>query len=65
VLLIHREGTGQAEIHEHAADFVYVISGEAAVVVSGTMVEGKTTGREKSAASPSMAEKAEKPPLET
>src|SRR5215467_1119390 len=44
VLMIHREGTGQAEIHDNAADFVYVISGEADVVVGGTMVGGKTTG---------------------
>jgi mannose-6-phosphate isomerase-like protein (cupin superfamily) len=44
VLLIRREGAGQAEIHDTAADLVYVISGEATVVVGGTMVEGKTTG---------------------
>src|SRR6516165_12434520 len=44
VLVVHREGTGLAEIHETAADFVYVISGEASVVVGGTMVDGKTTG---------------------
>jgi quercetin dioxygenase-like cupin family protein len=44
VLLIHREGTGQAETHETQADFVYVISGEATVVVGGTMVDGKSTG---------------------
>jgi glyoxylate utilization-related uncharacterized protein len=31
----------QAETHETAADFVYVISGEAAVVAGGTMVDGK------------------------
>ncbi|HEY6341435.1 MAG TPA: hypothetical protein VIY49_08090 [Bryobacteraceae bacterium] len=45
VLVAHREGTGQAEVHEMAADFVYVISGEANVVVGGTMVQGKTTGK--------------------
>jgi quercetin dioxygenase-like cupin family protein len=44
VLVVHREGTGQAETHEMAADFIYVISGEADVVVGGTMVEGKSTG---------------------
>ena len=44
VLVVHREGTGQAETHEMAADFIYVISGEANVVVGGTMVEGKSTG---------------------
>jgi uncharacterized RmlC-like cupin family protein len=40
----------QAETHETAADFVYVISGETAVVVGGTMVDGKLGGREKSVA---------------
>jgi mannose-6-phosphate isomerase-like protein (cupin superfamily) len=44
VLVVHREGTGLAETHEMAADFIYVISGEASVVVGGTMVDGKTTG---------------------
>jgi uncharacterized RmlC-like cupin family protein len=44
VLIVHREGTGLAEAHEMAADFIYVISGEANVVVGGTMVDGKTTG---------------------
>ncbi|MBV8841545.1 MAG: hypothetical protein JO307_01930 [Bryobacterales bacterium] len=44
VLIVHREGTGQAETHETQADFVYVISGEANVVVGGTMVDGKSTG---------------------
>src|SRR5215831_19646600 len=44
VLVVHREGTGLAETHEMAADFIYVISGEANVVVGGTMVDGKSTG---------------------
>ncbi|HEY7336093.1 MAG TPA: hypothetical protein VH639_14485 [Bryobacteraceae bacterium] len=44
VLLIHREGTGQVETHENAADFIYVISGEGSVVVGGTLTDGKTTG---------------------
>ena len=44
VLIVHREGTGLAETHEMAADFIYVISGEASVIVGGTMVDGKSTG---------------------
>jgi|SRR6516164_2910386 quercetin dioxygenase-like cupin family protein len=44
VLVVHREGTGLVETHEMAADFIYVISGEANIVVGGTMVDGKTTG---------------------
>jgi hypothetical protein len=44
VLIVHRVGTDLAETHENAADFLYVIFGEADVVVGGTMVDGKTTG---------------------
>jgi mannose-6-phosphate isomerase-like protein (cupin superfamily) len=43
VLIVHREGTGQAELHENQADMIYIMSGEASVVVGGTMVEGKST----------------------
>jgi quercetin dioxygenase-like cupin family protein len=44
VMIIHREGTGQAETHDTQADFIYVLSGEASVVVGGSMVDGKNTG---------------------
>jgi mannose-6-phosphate isomerase-like protein (cupin superfamily) len=44
LLIVHREGTGLVETHEKAADMIFVISGEAPVVVGGTMVDGKTTG---------------------
>ena len=44
VLVVHREGTGLVETHEMAADFIYVISGEASVLVGGTMIDGKNTG---------------------
>jgi mannose-6-phosphate isomerase-like protein (cupin superfamily) len=37
VFVVHREGTGLAEIHETLAHMIYVISGEAVVVVGGTM----------------------------
>jgi quercetin dioxygenase-like cupin family protein len=37
VYVVHREGTGLAEVHETTAHMIYVISGEAVVVVGGTM----------------------------
>src|SRR5690242_831977 len=39
----HREGDGAAELHETVADFFVVQSGEATLVVGGTVVEPKTT----------------------
>jgi mannose-6-phosphate isomerase-like protein (cupin superfamily) len=39
----HREGDGLAELHETVADFFVVQSGEATLVVGGTVVEPKTT----------------------
>jgi len=44
LLIVHREGTGLVETHEKEADMIFVISGEASIVVGGTMVDGKTTG---------------------
>jgi len=41
--LIHREGSGEAELHETQADIFIVESGEATLVVGGTVVEPKTT----------------------
>ena len=41
--IIHREGSGQAELHETQADLFIVQSGEATLVVGGTVVDGKTT----------------------
>jgi mannose-6-phosphate isomerase-like protein (cupin superfamily) len=38
----HREGDGSAELHETQADIMIVESGEATLVVGGTMVEPKT-----------------------
>ncbi len=39
----HREGNGEAELHETQADVFVVESGEATLVVGGTMVEPRTT----------------------
>jgi mannose-6-phosphate isomerase-like protein (cupin superfamily) len=42
-LAVHREGSGQAEFHEHWADLFVVQSGSATLVVGGTIPNGKTT----------------------
>jgi mannose-6-phosphate isomerase-like protein (cupin superfamily) len=39
----HREGDGEAELHETQADFFVVQSGNATLVVGGDVVDGKTT----------------------
>jgi mannose-6-phosphate isomerase-like protein (cupin superfamily) len=43
VFAVHREGTGLAEAHEMVAHMIYVISGEATIVVGGTMANKKAT----------------------
>jgi mannose-6-phosphate isomerase-like protein (cupin superfamily) len=42
-LLAHREGDGQAELHETEADVFVVQSGSATLVVGGTMPGAETT----------------------
>jgi mannose-6-phosphate isomerase-like protein (cupin superfamily) len=42
-MIAHREGDGQAELHETMSDFFVVQSGEATLVVGGSVVDGKTT----------------------
>lgn len=44
LLLVHREGDGEAETHENQVDVITVISGEGTLVVGGTTVDGRTTG---------------------
>ena len=39
----HREGSGEGELHETQADLFIVQSGEATLVVGGTIPGGKTT----------------------
>lgn len=39
----HREGSGEAELHETQADVFIVQSGEATLVVGGSVVNGKTS----------------------
>jgi glc operon protein GlcG len=38
-----REKPGQAEVHDHETDIIYVVQGTAALVTGGTVVDGKTT----------------------
>jgi mannose-6-phosphate isomerase-like protein (cupin superfamily) len=42
-LAVHREGSGQAEVHERWADLFVVQSGSATLVVGGTIPNAKTT----------------------
>jgi mannose-6-phosphate isomerase-like protein (cupin superfamily) len=42
-LMIHREGSGVAELHEKEADVMVVVSGAGTLVVGGTMPGSKTT----------------------
>jgi len=41
-MLAHREGDGQAELHEMQADIFVIESGEGSLVVGGAMVDPKT-----------------------
>jgi mannose-6-phosphate isomerase-like protein (cupin superfamily) len=42
-LLAHREGSGEAELHEKQADIFFVQTGEATLVYGGEMEGGKAT----------------------
>ena len=42
-MVAHREGNGVAELHQTQADLFIVQSGEATLVVGGSVVDGKTT----------------------
>ena len=42
-LAVHREGSGQAEVHQRWADLFVVQSGTATLVVGGTIPNGKVT----------------------
>jgi len=41
--LVHREGSGEAELHETQSDILFIRSGEAAIVIGGTIPNGRTT----------------------
>jgi len=42
-LMIHRDGSGSAELHETESDLMVIISGKGELIVGGTMRDGKTT----------------------
>lgn len=42
-LIAHREGDGEAELHDVQADFFVVQTGNATLVLGGEVVDGKTT----------------------
>ncbi len=44
LMVAHREGSGQAELHEKQVDIVIVQSGEGTLVVGGAIPNPKTTG---------------------
>ena len=43
LLIVRREGDGEAEVHETQVDVITVVSGEATLLVGGTVVEGRTS----------------------
>lgn len=43
-MIAHREGDGEAELHEKQADVFFVQSGEATLVIGGEVQGGRTTG---------------------
>jgi mannose-6-phosphate isomerase-like protein (cupin superfamily) len=45
--LVHREGSGEAELHETQSDILFVRGGEASIVIGGTIPDArKTTAHE-------------------
>jgi mannose-6-phosphate isomerase-like protein (cupin superfamily) len=44
LMVVHREGSGEAEIHESIADIFVVQSGHATLLVGGAVIGGKNTG---------------------
>ena len=42
-MLAHREGDGEVEVHDKMADVLVIMSGEASLIVGGTVVGGHTT----------------------
>jgi mannose-6-phosphate isomerase-like protein (cupin superfamily) len=43
LVVVHREGSGEAEVHESLADIFVVQSGEATLLVGGKLIGGKNT----------------------
>lgn len=45
LMVLHREGTGEAEFHKTQADVMVVQSGKASIIVGGTLVDAKPLGQ--------------------
>lgn len=41
--VVHREASGEAELHETQSDILFIIGGEASIVVGGTIPNGRHT----------------------
>jgi len=41
--LVHREGSGEAELHETQSDILFIRSGEAEIIIGGTIVNERRT----------------------
>jgi mannose-6-phosphate isomerase-like protein (cupin superfamily) len=41
--VVHREGSGEAELHETQSDILFIRSGDAAIVIGGTIPNGRHT----------------------
>jgi mannose-6-phosphate isomerase-like protein (cupin superfamily) len=41
--VVHREGSGEAELHQTQADILIIRSGDASIVIGGTIPGGRTT----------------------
>src|SRR6476469_5390547 len=42
-MVAHREGSGQAELHEKQADIMFISAGKVTMVYGGTVVDGQAT----------------------
>ena len=43
-MMAHREGSGEAEWHDHAADFMVIQTGGCTLILGGTIKDGHSTG---------------------
>jgi mannose-6-phosphate isomerase-like protein (cupin superfamily) len=41
--IVHREGSGQAELHETQSDILFIRDGEAAIIIGGAIPDGRKT----------------------
>jgi len=44
LVVVHRQGSGEAEVHESLTDIFVVQSGQATLIVGGILIGGKNTG---------------------